>query len=527
MPIAKVQLSDGRIAKFEVPEGTSEQAILAEAKKLEANTLQERVKPQENFIERTGQALGQRAQNIGESWRGNESIMGFNGQGVPEALFQTGGQAIGATGDVLGNLAISGYRALPEPVKGGIGALGRGFMNLPSVGGGTLGETIPQELGMLSDQWGQFEETNPRAARNLAALGNVASVMPFGKTTKAAAKTLEKGSDALKQQASILTKNFKNMTADQIKQQSVKLYDDAARLGGKLKPQFIDDVMKKTKSEISAPTSAGRKFAAKTKDVNYQKEVDNLFDAFNSIKDEDITLQAFDDIDKQITKKLQESKFRTDTGSLNAAGQDIKTLQENARDAVLNATDDVVEGGTEGFEALKAARDAYRTQIKMREIEDILEVSATYQQPSTAIKRRLANLATGKQGKMLYTPDERKALLKASETGAVTELLNAFGSRLSSPVAIGSGNPALGAGLRAASALPRGSAEALQAQKAQAVIDMIGRGGAEITTPQRLQALGAMGLNAGAVPLDAASLMLKYRTPQLTTLGTLNQAQEQ
>ena len=112
--------------------------------------------------------------------------------GPVRAGYQQGGQAALGVLDVTGEAIVSGFRALPdaieEPIRKGAAGILTTVGKLPAYGGGSIGEKIPEELGVLSRKYQGFAKENPNLARDLeATLGYGALLSP----TKTKVKTRE------------------------------------------------------------------------------------------------------------------------------------------------------------------------------------------------------------------------------------------------------------------------------------------------------------------------------------------------
>ena len=116
--------------------------------------------------------------------------------GALQEALQKGGEGIGAITDVAGNVADRAVSALPDFMEGPIRQGGRAIEalgaesihqagRLPSFGGGTIGERIPQELA-----------ANPNLAKDISAAGNIAAFLVPGGTMSGAGRMTSMG-DAL------------------------------------------------------------------------------------------------------------------------------------------------------------------------------------------------------------------------------------------------------------------------------------------------------------------------------------------
>ena len=103
-----------------------------------------------------------------------------------ESVYRQGGQVMGAGIDLAGAAVgglLSGANDLMQGVPGEL--LSRGaqtFGKLPSFGGGTIGERVPEEARQLGQLYGGFKEENPRTAGMVEATGNYLGFgVPVGK----------------------------------------------------------------------------------------------------------------------------------------------------------------------------------------------------------------------------------------------------------------------------------------------------------------------------------------------------------
>lgn len=197
----EVELPDGRVLEFTGDE--SEETLNQIRQKIRDTYYQETpdmaqenvLEAPQNFFQRTGEALSKRAGNISETVEAQVN----KEQTLPETAMQLAWEGVGTGGDILGNLAISGYRALPEIVKPPIKQAGQLLGKLPVAGTDeTLGERLPKELGMLSQAYGDWAQEHPRAARNLrSSLGLLTTFSPI-KGTKTLMKPVESTTKTLK-----------------------------------------------------------------------------------------------------------------------------------------------------------------------------------------------------------------------------------------------------------------------------------------------------------------------------------------
>jgi hypothetical protein len=133
-------------------------------------------------------------------------------------------------------------------------------------------------------------------------------------------------------------------------------------------------------------------------------------------------------------------------------------------------------GGKQGFETVKEARKYWAAQMRMRDVERIIDNAEYFEQPSTAIKTGFRTLLRNGDRLKGYTGKEVAAMKKAARTGMVPGIFKMAGSGLIPIAAGGAGMAAAGAagGLAAipAYAVQQGSkaiANSMQLGRAQVV----------------------------------------------------------
>jgi len=160
MPVARVQFEDGRIGRFEVPEGTTPEQAQA--------FITQTSRPEEGFLTRFTEAQEARGAQLADVFTGE----GAAEQTLPETLLQVAGTEIGAAGDIAGQAiaetARAGFAALPEEAQQGLSKLGTEFLQ------SSVGQAGIQALQSGTEAFAEFEKNNPRAARNIKSVVNVA-----------------------------------------------------------------------------------------------------------------------------------------------------------------------------------------------------------------------------------------------------------------------------------------------------------------------------------------------------------------
>lgn len=145
-----VQMPDGTLIQG-VPDGVTQSQLMAQY------TQHQQAQNQPSFMDRLHSDYSKRDQEITNS----ANAYAWGQQSAPETWFQNAMSGGAKFTDTVGE----GINAVtPQIVKDDVGALAKGAIgiagSLPSFGGRTIGERIPQELA-----------ANPRLARNLNAVG--------------------------------------------------------------------------------------------------------------------------------------------------------------------------------------------------------------------------------------------------------------------------------------------------------------------------------------------------------------------
>lgn len=260
--------------------------------------------------------------------------------------------------------------------------------------------------------------------------------------------------------------------SEAIREQGGKLFRQADELGGTLKPEVANEFYRKIYTTIRPQTEAGDIFRGETPTSKIIDKIPKLFG-------QPMSLQAA----KEVDEALGDLAYGTmdNFGKFTAEGKKLLDMQSALRRTIDMADESMIEGGKAGFDALKKARKAWSTSLKMRDIERIMENAQRMEQPSSSLRAGFRTLLRNADRLKGYSPAEVKALKKAAETGVVTDLFRLMGSGL---VPIGSGIAGTAAGgpmgglvsAAGAAAVQQGSkavANARQMGRAQGVVKAI------------------------------------------------------
>lgn len=150
---------------------------------------------EEGFLSRVGREFTESQQQ-----RGRQLADVFTGEGaveqtLPETLLQVAGTEVGAVADIAGQAisetARAGFAALPTEAQQGLSSLGKGFIE------SSVGKAGIQALQSGAEAFAEFEKNNPRAARNISAVVNIASIFPAVAGAKLAGAGVGRGAQAV------------------------------------------------------------------------------------------------------------------------------------------------------------------------------------------------------------------------------------------------------------------------------------------------------------------------------------------
>lgn len=431
----------------------------------------------------------------------------------PEQIFQQAGKVgAGAVADIAGDIFGSGLKTA-DKLTGGVASHGISNLlgavgSLPSFGGGTLSEQLPRDIGRVGAAYQNFSENHPRAAANIESGVNLAAVLPglVGASEKvigAAQKTAQGA------------KKIPIPRSEEIRAKSSELYKLADQQGGVLKPSFMDNFIAKVSSK-QPQTSLG-------KAMEGQSPVVDMIDALQPFKGQPLTLEAAREADEILGDLAYKNidKF----GKLDRTGHHFLDMQTTLRDMIDTAAPSSFIGGEQGFQTVKEARKYWAAQMRMRDVERIIDNAQYFEQPSTAIKTGFRTLLRNGDRLKGYTGKEVAAMKKAATTGIVPGLFKMAGSGLV-PIAAGSAGVATGGALGGLAAVPayavqqgaKTVANSMQLSRANAVSREIAK---RVMTPQTYGGNGAnlanLAFQAGKGVAPAAAVgIVNHKVQDLT-----------
>jgi len=299
--------------------------------------------------------------------------------------------------------------------------------------GGVIG-TGQKMAGMVGQQLAAAPISQVGAASGSAAAGGTAREMGASEPVQLAANLLGgvvggKAGSSIGAKTGIETAVNNaapaRKTAQDLRSEAGKIYQEAADKGGTLKPEttnkFLDGI-----SSMQPQTQAGQMLAGEDP---FTKVAGNL----SQLRGRPLSLAEAQEIDEYLTNSID---TLTEFGKPTKQGLKLMNVQRNLRDIINNATPDDVTDTAQGFEALKKGREIWAKSARLRDVEAIMQKAENMEQPATAIKSGFRALYNNPNKMRGYTDAERKAIKAATQTGIGTDALRLLGSGL---VPIGAG----------------------------------------------------------------------------------------
>lgn len=175
---------------------------------------------QPGFLDRVGQDISKRQSEFQDikkaTLSGDQSIA----EGALQTFAKTG---LGTLNDIAGEALQSGYEAMPSTAVGRV--IKSGAANLANSPLFSENAPSPKDImGSAAEKYAGFAEQNPRAARNIESVANIALTFPASKT---AAKAVS-GADDVGKAASYVGN---------------KSYESGVKSAAKMRSNFIDDLI--------------------------------------------------------------------------------------------------------------------------------------------------------------------------------------------------------------------------------------------------------------------------------------------
>lgn len=397
---------------------------------------------------------------------------------APEYAYQMAGKVgAGAVGDVAGaalSEAARGAKFIDELTGGygseALGGAASAIGAIPTYTGQTIGETVPQELSNLYNKYNEWAKSNPRSAMNIESganfLGLGVPVMKRGENILDNTVNLTK---------SLTKKDINSFNSDELREIAGNLYQKADNIGGKVKPEFWDEYLRKVSRNIDRPEGAAQALEG----VSGNKTLNKAIEALSSVQGDTQSFKALKKTD-EILGDLANSAVNPQ-GKYTNEGRQFLMMQQELRNMVENAGEDLFVGGREAFDVAKEARKIWAASNRMSDVEAIIQKSIGAAQPSTVLKNGFRRLRDNKKKFKSFSPEEQFAIKKAAETGKAEAFLKLQASGLG-PVIAGGAGFALGGPAGAAAAVPsymlregaKMTVEGMKGAQANKVLQQIG-----------------------------------------------------
>jgi hypothetical protein len=388
------------------------------------------------FIKDVGNSLTNRANELADN------VVAYKSGDItgPEMALRFVGKAGAGTASDLASNAINA--ATPDVVRRGLASGAQATSD--AVDSTYTGQAIGDQLLGLKDVYNNFARAHPRALANLESIGNLATVLPAGKTAAPAisdaaqnASNAVKGLEGLADRYAtkypvgtgpidpLAMQVAQPITASTIKKASGNAYKDAEMLGGTLNPLFTSKALNLLEQAKRQPI-AGKVLTSEDAAIN------NALGEYEGLRGVPLTLEDYQRLDSSLGDKATQAFVSGDANK----GRVIAEAQDNIRDSLGKLAETDVMGGKEGFDVLtKDAIPLWSAQAKMQDIEKIINRANMMDNPSTGMRTGFRNLMLNPKRFSKYSPQVQKLIAKAASTGKADDLLGILGSRLNPIVA--------------------------------------------------------------------------------------------
>lgn len=476
-----VQLPDGRILTG-VPEGTTKEQI---AQKLGISTAQPTAAPGKPLVQEQERGLLEKAGRGVVDALASRPV-GLTARHLIKGTTLLPGMAIDAVQTIGNKITGSNSPTFSQNVEGALNA----YLPKPESSAERVVGDVAESVVGVGGLAGAAQKVGARlgvpAARNFLA-NNIGTQAASAATSAGASSTArEMGASAPVQIAAGLAGGFAvpsprsavpkgpRLQSADVRQGARGLYKEAEQAGGVIAPTAVDrfldnvDSFKMRETSIGAPPS--------TNDLSTK-----LQEWLGGFRGKPMTLDDATIIDQHLTDVLNDPSM-LNMGRPTAEGLRLTKIRDSLRDTIDDLTPADVVGGTEGFDAMKSARAEWSKSARLEQVESIIEKAMMMDVPASGIRTGFRTLYNNKNRMRGFSDAEKAAIKRASETGFLTGSLKLLGSRLV-PIAAGASALASPAsilqatGAGTASYAAREAATRLQANKANAILDLISQRG--------------------------------------------------
>ena len=498
MPIARIQLPDGRIAKFEVPEGTTQDQVMKFVSQQQFDQPQKKVINKKTITQPEAAIAG--AGQGATFGFGDEIISGittpfiYGASKLAEQLgYDTKGLADKSLKEIYQmeqdksqkdlNLAKESYPKtfLSGEIAGAIGtgkaAMGvKKLQNLPkklSVAGAGAGAGALYGAG-TAEQGEKIKGAGVGVVTG--AVGGVVGQKAINVAGKTIQKILPK-----KDLKIIANKNLNKINFDELKQLASLSYKTAEKEGGVLSSKFtnklIDKISKLGKKDPLTDEMFGEKLSS--------KRIKNFSRVY---KDKKLTLKQVEELDQGLTDDIADS-FNMATGKVDSNGKALQDIQKVIRSSIEEAKPQDLIGRGKGFETYRDATKLWSKSLKLKQIEKMVRKGLDAENPAKSLQRQFSTFLNNDKKLRGFSSQEKKIIENVAKTGAVQNIFSILGNRF-----IGGGLGFAGGGIPGAAAgiattqTARKIAEKIQTRKTDKLMNEIVKG--VKTTKQKNNKIG-------------------------------------
>ena len=437
MDLARIKSNVAKMASMNAPEADIDGYIASEGATIDdVRNFQSSPQESRGFIDNVSGDIKNRVARQNEINNATALKPDENQQNALRGAWQTGTNILGAANDIVGegikSLAETGYEKLPQSFRD------RQELGLKALANTDKGKAVSELAQKYNQNKEAFKQAYPNWSRDVEGMGDAgAFFMPGG--TKDISKAVIKGSKVAAQVGTGVAKKTAQgameigrdvtgiekppiiPTIKELGDLSTNLYAQSASEGGILPPEFANQFIKE--SNTVKPIS--EKGAA----IRGKNPIQDVLDSIDTFKDKPFTMAEIDEVDKELTRKI--NSF-LDGGLATPESRDVQQIQNKFRELV-DKTD------LPGVQSWKEAKNAFATKKRLEDIQDIFNNAKNRPNEATAIQAGFRRIAEDEGRIRGYSPEARKYIIKAARNNNGIDALKIMGSRLLPIIAGGSG----------------------------------------------------------------------------------------
>lgn len=437
MPIARFQMPDGRIGRFEVPEGTApEQAQSLIEQHLNTQTTNEAdhaisspAPKEQGFFEGLANAGGEAITNRGIGLLQTAQDLGIpvnKAFGItPEQFQQASRKAVAKATEAAKGTGVSGaiVGGLSDPLN--LLPLGRlGKLALPAYGaisGFTSGDSEKSTPETRALQAGVGAVTAPVGGKIVESTAQLAAPA-IRAASKITPEFIKSGLQSAQTAISPTIRNISEKTVEipearNILDNANRFFESGRALGANYSQPFSGLVAKKAEDTIAKPTI---NVPLTSEEKLFNKEISYL----TKLQGKTLNLDDVDKIDNNLTAIAK--KYYTSGND--GLGKKINDLKYFIREQSMSPQN--IKGSSEGIELVRTGTNEWARGKRMQEYQDIIADAENTQNPAAHIRNSFNRLLRDDYFKRVTPKEELDALKYAAKTGITGELLNITSSKL-------------------------------------------------------------------------------------------------